>query len=119
MAETTHSIRRGDENDYRSLYGATLTRSGFLQKQRKSRRVNRFVLGDLTLIDGKIELQPSPFGVNQLILVIGRASPERTYPGGLPCFDRTSSQSPVELTTLIRVPRPICEITREEDDGFS
>ena len=81
--------------------------------------MNLFVLWDLTLIDGKIELQPSPLGINQLILVIGRASPERTYPGGLPCFDRTSSQSPAELTTLIRVPRPICEITREEDDGFS
>jgi hypothetical protein len=37
----------------------------------------------------------------------------------LPRFDRTSSQSPADLTTLILVPLLICEITREADDGFS
>src|SRR5687768_17612794 len=61
----------------------------------------------------------SPRGVSQFALVITRASSDRTYPGGLPCFDRTSSQPPVEFTTLIRVPGPICEITRAADDGFS
>ena len=56
---------------------------------------------------------------SQFALPITRASADRTYPGGLPRFDRTSSQSPTELTTLIRVPRLICEITRAAGAGFS
>jgi len=58
-------------------------------------------------------------GIFQLDPPICRASSERTYPGGLPRLDRTSSQSPAELTTLILVPLSICEITREDDDGSS
>src|SRR5439155_17953510 len=61
----------------------------------------------------------APRGISQLALPIGRASSERTYPGGLPRFDRTSSQSPAGRTTLILVPLLICEITREADDGPS
>ena len=67
----------------------------------------------------KTELRAAPLGASQLILVIGRASSDRTYPGGLPRFERTSSQSPVELTTLILVPLLICETTRDADDGPS
>ena len=58
-------------------------------------------------------------GISQFALLIGRASADRTYPGGLPRFDRTSSHSPAALTTLSRVPVPICEITRAVDDAFS
>src|SRR5919198_3754454 len=61
-----------------------------------------------------------PLRAFQFALPIGRASSDRTYPGGLPCFDRTCSHSPpAVLTTLIRVPLPICERTREADDGCS
>ena len=66
-----------------------------------------------------IDFRPSSPGISQLAPPIKRASSDRTYPGGLPRFDRTSSQSPEELTTLILVPLLICEITREADDGFS
>ena len=70
--------------------------------------------------DGKIELQAGPRrGISQFALAISRASSDRTYPGGLPCLDRTASQSPAELSTLIRVPLPICVITRAADDGLS
>ena len=55
----------------------------------------------------------------QLVPPICRASSDRTYPGGLPRLDRTSSQPLAELTTLILVPPPICEIARAADDGFS
>jgi len=58
-------------------------------------------------------------GPSLFALPIGCASSKRTNPGGLPRFDRTSSQSPAELTTLIRVPLSICEMTRAPDDGFS
>lgn len=72
------------------------------------------------MANGKIELQAGPRrGISQFALPISRASSDRTYPGGLPRFDRTSSQPPAELTTLILVPLSICEITREADDGFS
>jgi hypothetical protein len=68
---------------------------------------------------GKLEMPVGPLGASQFVLPISRASPERTYPGGLPRFERTSSQLPAEFTTLILVPLPICEITREADDGPS
>ena len=61
----------------------------------------------------------APQGIAQFALAISRASLVRTNPGGLPRFERTSSQSPEERTTLIRVPLPICEIARAADDGFS
>ena len=57
--------------------------------------------------------------ISQFTAPIGLASSDRTYPGGLPRFDRTSNQSPAEFTTLIRVPPLICEITGEADDGLS
>jgi hypothetical protein len=60
-----------------------------------------------------------PPGLCQFALPISRASSDRTYPGGLPRFDRTSSQSPEELTTLSLVPPLIWEITREAGEGFS
>ena len=40
-------------------------------------------------------------------------------PGGFPCFDRTASHSPVDLTTSTRVPLPILDNTRDEPDGSS
>ena len=58
-------------------------------------------------------------GISQFTPPIGRASSDRTYPGGLPRFDRTSSHSPPALTTLSRVPLPICEITRAVEDAFA
>ena len=73
----------------------------------------------LTACDGDHAQGGPPRGISQLARAIGRASSERTYPGGLPRFDRTSSQSPAERTTLILVPLLICEITREADDGPS
>ena len=66
-----------------------------------------------------IDFRPSSPGISQLAPPINRASSDRTYPGGLPRFDRTSSQPPVELTTLSLVPPSICAITRELADGFS
>jgi hypothetical protein len=77
------------------------------------------VAEDLPMSDGKIELQAGCFGASQFTLPISRASSDRTYPGGLPRFDRTSSQPLAELTTLILVPPLICEITGEADDGLS
>jgi hypothetical protein len=54
------------------------------------------------MADGKIELQAGlRRGISQFAPPNTRASSDRTYPGGLPRFDRTSSQSPAELTTLI------------------
>src|SRR3972149_8112378 len=47
------------------------------------------------------------------------ASSRRINPGGLPCLDLTSSQSPLERTTLMRVPAPICDSTRDDPDGSS
>ena len=61
----------------------------------------------------------APRGISQFTPPIARASSDRTYPGGLPRLERTSSQSPAELTTLSRVPLSICEMTRAADDGFS
>jgi hypothetical protein len=70
--------------------------------------------------DRKSNCGPGPRrGISQFALAISRASSDRTYPGGLPRFDRTSNQSPAEFTTLIRVPPLICEITGEADDGLS
>ena len=83
-------------------------------------RVKSNVSEDLPMTDGKIELQAGPpVGASQFTLPTSRASSDRTYPGGLPRFDRTSSQPPAEFTTLILVPPLICEITFEADDGFS
>lgn len=62
---------------------------------------------------------PGSSGISQLAPPISRASSERTYPGGLPLRDRTSSQPSLEPTTLILVPRSICEITRADEDGSS
>ena len=46
-------------------------------------------------------------------------SSERTKPGGLPCFERTSSQSPTPRTTVICVPPLIRVNTRELSSGSS
>ena len=73
----------------------------------------------LAAYDGDHAQGGPPRGISQLARAIGRASSDRTYPGGLPRFDRTSSQSPAERTTFILVPLLICEITREADDGPS
>src|SRR5688572_101104 len=48
---------------------------------------------------------PGSSGISQLAPPISRASSERTYPGGLPLRERTSSQPSLEPTTLILVPR--------------
>lgn len=121
------SIRHN--NDYNLFRDATLTRSCFLQKQigakesgskilrvkklltlttRESpRMVARKAMSSeaFPMTGRKIELQAGHRrGISQFALAISRASSDRTYPGGLPCFDRTASQSPAELSTLIRVP---------------
>jgi hypothetical protein len=89
-------------------------------RERKLRSVKANVAEELPIIERKIELQTgAPRGISQFTPPIGRASSDRTYPGGLPRLERTSSQSPAELTTLSRVPLSICEMTRAVDDGFS
>ena len=70
-------------------------------------------------IDGQSNFRPIALGTPQLAPPSRRASSDRSYPGGLPRLDRTSSQPPAELTTLILVPLSIFEITREDDDGSS
>ena len=51
--------------------------------------------------------------------LIRTASSCRMKPGGLPDLERTSSQSPVELTTLTFVPFGMLPTFREEADGSS
>jgi len=51
--------------------------------------------------------------------LIRTASSRRMKPGGLPCLERTSSQSPVDPTTLTLLPFPILPTFREEADGSS
>jgi hypothetical protein len=50
---------------------------------------------------------------------IRTASSRRMKPGGLPCLERTSSQSPVEPTTLTLFPFGMLPTFREEADGSS
>ena len=50
---------------------------------------------------------------------IRTASSRRMKPGGLPCLERTSSQSPVDPTTLTLLPFPMLPTFREEADGSS
>lgn len=47
------------------------------------------------------------------------ASLLRMKPGGLPCLERTSSQSPVDPTTLTRLPLGMVPTCREFADGSS
>ena len=81
-------------------------------------RVKRTVSDNLPLTTGRSICREIP-RASQFALTIGRAASDRTNPGGLPRFECTSSQSPEEPTTLIRVPLPICEIARAEGDGLS
>ena len=50
---------------------------------------------------------------------IRTASSRRMKPGGLPCLERTSSQSPVDPTTRTLLPFPMLPTFREEADGSS
>src|SRR4030095_6692546 len=47
------------------------------------------------------------------------ASSRRMKPGGLPCLERTSSQSSVDPTTLTLLPFVMLPTFREEADGSS
>ena len=60
-----------------------------------------------------------PAAVAQLALRTNIASSVRIKPGGLPCFERTSSQSPTERTTVTSVPLAIWFTTRAEPSGSS
>ena len=53
------------------------------------------------------------------LYLIRTASSFSMKPGGLPDLERTSSQSPVEPTTLTLVPFGMLPTFREEADGSS
>jgi hypothetical protein len=72
-----------------------------------------------TVVSPKI--QDVPFFCDSLAILylISTASSLLMKPGGLPCLERTSSQSPVDPTTLTLLPFGIVATVREEADGSS
>jgi hypothetical protein len=106
--------------------GSDPTHLSFFQDSQKLCLNLRRHLGNFleSQLKGTITMKLSRIVVGLGLLIaslhlIRTASSRRMKPGGLPCLERTSSQSSADPTTLTLVPVAMLPTFREEADGSS